>query len=165
MSRAIFLIGMPGSGKSTFGKELAKEKNLPFFDLDQLIESGENKTIPEIFQAGGEPAFRKLEKKYLKKHIKTNDNYILGTGGGTPAFYKNMERMNKAGITVFLDIPLNEIADRLQKDKQNIRPLFQGADPAELKLLLQQRYSEREKFYRQANVVLRCADFKTLEHI
>lgn len=122
-----FLLGLPGSGKSYWGRLLADKAQLPFIDLDQYIEENEGKTIAEIFSAGGESDFRHLETIYLQKAIEQESNIIIACGGGTPCFNKNMELMNENGITIFLNPPIEQIAERLSASKEiGKRPLFKG---------------------------------------
>ena len=77
------MLGMPSSGKSTLGRQLAKELNYDFIDLDKKIEISEGKKINEIFTLEGEDYFRKLETEQLKK-IEANNRLVIANGGGTP---------------------------------------------------------------------------------
>jgi len=89
-----------GCGKTTIGKKLSKALQLPFIDLDTLIEKNENTSINTIFDTFGENYFREIERKYLLK-VFEYETGIIATGGGTPCFFNNMELMNKNGISVF----------------------------------------------------------------
>ena len=109
----IYVIGMPGSGKSTIGKALAAELDRHFTDLDQTIEGEEQQTIPAIFKNQGEQTFRQLETKYLKQVSSQEDLQVIATGGGTPCFHNNMEFINKSGVSVYLDIPTLDLAKRI----------------------------------------------------
>ena len=111
--KPIFLIGLPGSGKSTFGKALSSALNLNHVDLDQLIESKNNKSIDALFEIHGEAYFREIERNTLQELLKKSSTDILSCGGGTPCFYDNMSIMNAAGLTVFLDIPVATIVKRV----------------------------------------------------
>ena len=86
----IYLIGMPSSGKSTLGKELARNLGYSFTDMDKLIETREQKTISEIFSGQGESHFRELEKKILYG-FQPDQSMVIATGGGVPCFNDNME--------------------------------------------------------------------------
>jgi shikimate kinase len=135
----IFLVGLPGAGKSTVGKFLAKELNYTFIDLDQVIEEREGNTISSIFSQQGEPAFRQLERAALRQQ--TAPKLIVATGGGAPCFHGNMEWMNTNGFTVFLNPPLQEILHRIAHETH--RPLMQGDAAKKLQELL----AKRKPFY------------------
>lgn len=112
----IFLVGMPGSGKSSVGKLLAESLRIPFIDLDTIIEKEAGRAIREIFSTQGEARFRELERDALLKVISEKDRFIVATGGGAPCFFDNLEHMKKNGKVVFLDLPMSTIAQRLQNE-------------------------------------------------
>ncbi|MBI1770225.1 MAG: AAA family ATPase [Bacteroidetes bacterium] len=149
-----FLIGLPGSGKTTLGKQLAEKMKLPFVDLDLEIEKTEGKTIQEIFAEKKENYFREMESKTLKKFCSTKTDFVMATGGGAPCFFNNMEVMNHAGKTIFLDVPASEIALRLQKTNLTERPLFSKLSSEQLKDKIEWLRSQRIHFYRQSNIVI-----------
>src|SRR5258708_25113313 len=99
----IFIIGLPGSGKTTLGKQVAEKLNLPFIDLDLEIEKLEGKTVQEIFAKRKENYFRELESRTLKNFCSGKSDFVMATGGGAPGFFDNMDVMNNSGKTVFLD--------------------------------------------------------------
>ena len=105
----VVLVGLPGSGKSTFGRQLAKEMGFPFLDLDQLIEERYQLKISDIFSIHGEGTFREWESLVLQDTLKQDRAYILASGGGTPCFNDNMDLINSQGISVYLDVPLGSI--------------------------------------------------------
>jgi shikimate kinase len=150
----IFLIGLPGSGKSTIGKSLALELSLPFVDLDQEIEKQEGRTIKQIFKQLHEGYFRQLESKALKSYCQSLDSFVLATGGGAPCFFDNMEQINKAGKSVFLDVPPKEIARRIMNSHISERPLFATDDAESLKDRIEFMRSQRINFYKQAHVTI-----------
>lgn len=108
----IYLIGLPGSGKSLLGKKLAKRLNYEFVDTDSLIEQNACMFIDEIFNAYGEEYFRDLETNTLLE-LKDKDNLIISTGGGIIKNKKNKEAMD--GICIYIDVPLKIIEERLNK--------------------------------------------------
>lgn len=150
----IYLIGMPSSGKSTFGKIVAEKLNYTFLDLDKLIEKNNNFTIPQIFEQKGEDFFRELEQKALQTTFDF-EKTIIATGGGTPCFFDNLEKMKENGIVCFLNIKIETLAKRTfeaQKIQQNNRPLFKDASSfEELYPLISQKSKDRKTFYQQAH--------------
>src|SRR5882757_5624329 len=97
----IFLVGYMGSGKSLMGAALAKELGLQFFDLDKAIETKSGKDINSIFSSDGEKIFRDLEKQVLNELLE-EDDFVMACGGGTPCYFDNMDKMNEAGVTLYL---------------------------------------------------------------
>ena len=144
----IFLIGLPASGKSTFGKSIADALNLNHVDLDQVIEANTNKSISTIFKLYGEKYFREIERDALSKLFDRSNTYIISCGGGTPCFYDNMNRMNAVGITIFLDIAVDVIVKRVKETHD--RPLLKMKNLEETIIQLR---SERIKYYQQANLI------------
>ena len=130
----IYLVGMMGAGKSTFGRQLAKHLQYNFIDLDDAIVKETGKSIETIFQESGETSFREIEKEVLHKTSQNNQNKVIATGGGAPCFYDNMEYMNENGITIFLNISADEIAERLSKSDNNHRPIIKNKNKEELEI-------------------------------
>ena len=95
-----FIIGFKNSGKTTFGRELAKRLQLAFIDLDEFIERKENKSIPEIYSRLGEERFRMLEWKALQEVVHTSD-IVISTGGGAPCHCDNMTLMETYGDVIY----------------------------------------------------------------
>ena len=152
LSMKIFVIGMPASGKSHWGKLWANELKLDFIDLDQKIESSLGKSIPEIFSASGESFFRETETRLLSE-ILLLDDFVLACGGGTPCFGDNIKRMNQCGITVFLNVGVDTIILNLNKNNPS-RPLIDGYPPHELKIKLSMMLKERLPFYNDSKITL-----------
>lgn len=157
----IVLVGMPGSGKSTFGRMLARELNFVFIDLDHLIEKEEGRLIKDIFEEEGEGKFRELETYYLNQALDNVEGFVLSTGGGTPCFNDNMDSINGKGISVFLDVPLVELQRRLTKDSASQRPLFFGMNTGEITLKLKDLIAIRGSYYDQAKIKLSGDDPST----
>ena len=106
----IYLVGMPGSGKSTVGKLLAEALDRPFFDTDAelLLQSGE-KDISTIFATKGEAAFRDLESRVVCGLAGTKRGAVIATGGGAVLRPENVRAMHRSGRVYFLDRPLDDI--------------------------------------------------------
>ncbi|MCG4579575.1 shikimate kinase [Clostridium cochlearium] len=142
----IFLIGMPAAGKSTIGKELSKIVKYDFIDTDCEIERKEKKSIKNIFKEKGEGYFRKLEKDLLKDIIKS-DKKVVATGGGLPIYSSNMDILNKEGITIFLDVPFEELLRRNKKN--NKRPLLDKENKYDR---LKEIYNSRIHIYNKCKI-------------
>lgn len=155
----VVLVGLPGSGKSTFGKQLADHMGFTFVDLDHQIEAKTNTKIPEIFSLYGEGKFREIETEVLDELLSREESYVLATGGGAPCFNDNMDLINAKSISVYLDVPLPSISGRIQASKVQNRPMFQGLDQGEITLKLKSLLSQREFFYNQAKIKLSGDDF------
>ena len=145
----IFLVGMMGSGKSYWTKKMAKWIKSAGYDLDDLIEMNEEKTISEIFSEDGEEHFRKTEAKILR-WFKEKKKYVLATGGGTPCFQDNMAWMKKEGIVIWLDESVDILVKRLVEEKAH-RPLIADLSEQDLTKFIKDKLIERHAFYSQAN--------------
>jgi len=141
-----------GSGKSTVGKGLAKNLNLTFIDMDDFIEQRNMRTIPQIFADDGEEGFRKIERKALVE-LSAFDDVVIGTGGGAPCFFDNMDMIKKTGKSVYLKGSPRILAQRLKNSKVE-RPLIKGKNEEELIAFIDETLAKREKWYKQADVVL-----------
>ncbi len=150
----VFLIGLPGSGKTTTGRALAKAMKLPFVDLDLEIEQLERMPVREIFSMKTEEYYRIVESKVLKQWCGKPGDYIISTGGGAPCFFDNMEVINQSGISVFLDVSTREIASRMMKSNLAQRPLLAGAPMDEVKDRIEFLRSHRLPFYTQAVITI-----------
>jgi shikimate kinase len=155
----VVLVGLPGSGKSTFGRYLASILNFRYYDLDNLIEGNYSMKIPDIFNELGEGKFREWESESLKKVLESQESFVLASGGGCPCFNDNMELINEHAVSVYLDVPLEEISKRLGISKTQNRPMFQGLDLGEITLKLKSLLVDREYFYNQAKIKLSGEDF------
>jgi len=145
-----------GAGKTTVGKRLAQKLSFHFFDLDQIIEESEGKTIEDIFANDGEDYFRDVEKKHLH-NFKNEKNVVLSVGGGAPCFFDNIQWMNNHGVTVYLQLNSKTIFHRL-KNAKTIRPLVAGKNDKELISYIETKLSEREKYYLKAMIVIEGID-------
>lgn len=136
--KRIYLIGMPGSGKSAVGARLAVLLRLPFVDLDDEIEREAGMTVTQLFAEKGESYFRELESRLLRSWAERPYAFVMATGGGAPCFHSGIDIINTSGASIFLDVPPAVLAGRIAQ--QEHRPLVQGGDREEkLNALLQQR--------------------------
>ncbi|GAA4465293.1 shikimate kinase [Nibrella saemangeumensis] len=148
----IFLIGMPSSGKSTIGKQLARELHYRFTDTDKLIVRQEGRSINDIFAQEGEDYFRRVESEVLHS-IRPGSSLVVATGGGAPCFHNNMAYIKATGISVFLDVEPEVLLQRMMAHAIADRPLYQQNDPALLENL-RKKYTDRLPFYSQATIIM-----------
>lgn len=151
--KLIFLIGFMGAGKTRTGKRLAKALDFPFLDSDLEIMKNTQKSIEELFAEEGEAHFRSLEKEWLLG-LGPNPT-IVSVGGGLPCFHNNMEEMNKRGITIYLKLSVEALAERLQQSK-TVRPLIEPykQDEPVLKSFIRAKLEERDVFYNQSHLIV-----------
>jgi len=151
----IYLVGFMGTGKSSVGRLLAKEKSRlesrsqwNFVDLDELIELKEQRRIVDIFAKDGEAYFRKLEKKILNQ-VSTQKKFVVACGGGIVLDKGNVSLMKKTGIMICLNATPEEILKRVSSS--NGRPLLNVDKPKKrIELLLKMR----APYYMQADEVI-----------
>lgn len=146
--KRFFLIGMMGAGKTYWANQLKKKIKIPAYDLDSMVEIIEEKSVAEMFNQDGEAFFRKAETKMLHLFAEKKQ-CIVACGGGTPCFNNNMDWMNKNGTTIWLDEPIEILADRLNKEIEK-RPLLHSTSANTLTLYLHEKLIERKPFYQQA---------------
>lgn len=152
MKLKLYIIGMPGTGKTHFGRTLAQSMKMQFFDLDEMIEKREGCTIRKLVQDKGEQYFRETEHDVLLSTLNYN-NCVIACGGGTPLHYNNMEWMKLRGIVVWLNTDLRIIAVRIANNITR-RPMFLGLNDAELYQKLRDLYEKRRKVYVKADVYI-----------
>ena len=152
VKKRLFLTGMPGAGKTYWGNQLSGALNWNFIDLDNYIAQQEKASISALFASYGEKGFRDREQKYLSDIINGADlPLVIACGGGTPCFFNNMEVMKKNGIVVYLDVPVEDLVERLNTSDE-VRPMLKGRGdmPAYLIRIL----GERRAFYELAHHIL-----------
>ncbi len=151
-ARALVLVGMPGAGKSSVGRRLARRLNLPFIDADEEIERAAGMNISEIFAQRGEAEFREGEKRVVTRLLQSGP-LVLATGGGAFMSAETRSAVAESGLSVWLRADLHTLLRRVKK--RNDRPLLAQGDPAaKLATLLEQR----GPFYALANVVVDSRD-------
>ena len=117
----VYLVGMPGAGKSTVGRELAGRLGVPFLDLDAEIEREAGAAVADIFRDEGEASFRALEAAALVK-ASMQDPAVIACGGGVVLEPANRITLRNTGVAVYLDVPLDELRRRVQPASD--RPLI-----------------------------------------
>ena len=130
----IYLVGFMGSGKSSVGGHLARELGYHFIDLDEEIERKRGLSVAEIFERDGEPEFRRLEARALRDTGGLQD-IVVATGGGTLTRWENREFIQRSGISVWLDAPLDIMIERAGQGAR--RPLL--STPDRMAALLEER--------------------------
>jgi shikimate kinase len=158
----IYLIGFMGSGKTYWGRQLSQKLGLPFFDMDEQIINSEGKSISEIFETYGEEYFRLKEKGVLHVITETHSSFVMACGGGSPCYFNNIDYMNQAGTTVWLNTPINTLFERLLKERVK-RPLLKDLSDAQLKTFIIKKFADRKIYYEQADVVIDDEDI-SIDH-
>lgn len=146
----VFLIGMPGAGKSYWGKLVSEHMGLSFADLDDMIEAEEKRSIADIFEQEGEGYFRKVEAGVLEQ-LANKEYRVIACGGGTPVFGTNMQLMKETGCVIYLEEDISTIAERL-KSAISSRPLL--AAEGDLVGKLKKLYERRKARYEEADYIL-----------
>ncbi len=137
----VYLVGMPGSGKSTVGRSLAQRLGVPFVDLDDEIVAVAGKSVSAIFAEDGEVRFRELEAEALVRVAGAADPSVVGCGGGVVLEPANRATLRATGLAVFLDVPLSQLKERVVPAAD--RPLIH--EEGDLERLL----AAREPLYRE----------------
>lgn len=145
----LYLVGMPGSGKSTIGKALARKLKLPFIDADQEMLQHTGVAIATIFELEGEAGFRVREAQLIGELCR-REGILLATGGGAVLQEENRVALRQTGIVIYLHASLDHLWQRTRHDSR--RPLLQADNPREI---LQALLETRDPLYRQtADVVV-----------
>ena len=144
----IAIIGHMGSGKSAFSRKVAKYLNIQHVDTDREIVKFENKSINHIFLHKGEEYFRKIERKIVSELL-NKINIIISLGGGSILDNKIRELLKKNSFSVYLEVDLNILKERLNKTKA--RPLLINVD---ILSKLQQLDLQRNKYYLNADLTI-----------
>lgn len=140
---SVVLVGLPGSGKTTVGRQLARRLKLPFVDSDQTIEERLGSSIRDFFAREGEDAFRNLEQDVIDELTLRGGDQVLSTGGGAVLRPLNRQRLHDRGRVVYLRSFPEELFRRLRHDTS--RPLLQVADPM---AKLRELFEARDPLYR-----------------
>jgi shikimate kinase len=139
----ISLVGLPGSGKTTVGRQLARRLQLPFLDSDHAIEQRLGCSIREFFDRNGEDAFRDIEAQIIDE-LTAGAPCVLSTGGGAVLREENRRHLKTRGRVIYLNASADDLFRRLRHDTH--RPLLQVADPHKK---MRNLYAQRDPLYRQ----------------
>jgi len=155
----VYLIGPMGAGKSTIGRQLARELQLEFYDTDQEIEARSGADIAWIFDVEGEDGFRKREKAIIHE-LTELQGIVLATGGGAIIEPENRNRLAGRGTVVYLTASVDQQMKRTARDKK--RPLLQVDDP---KISLESMRDERDFLYSEIADVVVATDGRTVRSV
>lgn len=156
----VILIGFMGCGKSSVGKALAREMEIPFVDTDERIEEQTGRKISDIFRESGETYFREMETSVLKQLLDSEGRKVIAVGGGLPVRTVNREYLKRLGTTVYLLAKPETLVGRLEDD--DTRPLLQGG---ELREKIERLMRDREEIYQSAADVRIATDGKEISEI
>lgn len=155
--RTIALVGLMGVGKSSVGRRLATALGLPFRDADAEVEAAAGRTIPEIFAALGEPAFRDGERRVIARLLE-GPPIVMATGGGAFMSSETRELIKTRAVSIWLKADLEVLARRV--GRKETRPLLIGKDPVEV---LRDQAAARYPTYAEADMVVETGD--TAHHL
>lgn len=137
----IYLVGMPGAGKTTVGRQLARRLHRQFIDVDHEIEVRAGVRIADIFEAEGEAGFREQEARVIAD-LSNQSNLIVATGGGAVLRPENCAAIKKSGLVVYLRVAPRILFDRTRHDAN--RPLLQVANPM---MRIEELFTQRDPIY------------------
>src|SRR3569833_2791516 len=146
LDRPLVLVGLMGVGKSTVGRRLARRLGLPFVDSDSAIEDAAGYSPAEIVERVGEQDFRDGERRLVARLI-DGEIRVIATGGGAYLDPRTRELLNDRAITVWLDAPVDILADRTSR--RDTRAQLREGDP---KTTLERLSEERRPSYEQAHI-------------
>jgi shikimate kinase len=156
----LFLIGPMGAGKSTIGKQLAKDLKLEFYDADQEIEDRTGADIAWIFDVEGEEGFRKREAQVIDE-LSQMQGIVLATGGGAILNPENRNRLAARGTVVYLQTTVEQQIRRTVSARDKRRPLIQVEPEDSLKDIM----DEREPLYREIADMVIATDGRTVRSV
>lgn len=159
----ISLAGYMGSGKSHIATILSEKTGFKLIDLDKEITAKNRASVSQIFASKGELFFRKSEREVLEEVLATEENIILSLGGGTPAYFNNMEVINSNSVSFYLRASVGTLTQRLLKQKAK-RPLIAQVPDEEIPEFVAKHLFERNSFYHQCHFTV-DTDSKTPEEI
>lgn len=156
----LILIGFMGCGKTTVGQQLAGRLKFDFLDTDKYIEEKLGRSVGRIFEEEGEDFFRSLETQTIRELTGELNHTVVSVGGGLPVRPGNAELLKKLGTVIYLEVPKEVLAVRLEND--TTRPLLSGKDSLQKMELL---YHKRLPFYEAASDIKITAGNKSLQDV
>lgn len=155
----LFLVGPMGAGKTTIGRQLARELKRTFLDSDREIEARTGADIPLIFELEGEAGFRRREAAVIEE-LTAREGVVVATGGGAVLLPENRAALMARGLVIYLAAPLDQLVERTRRDRN--RPLLQTDDPrAKLEALM----AERDPLYRGVADLIVATDRRTVRSV
>lgn len=152
MQPPIFIVGYMGSGKSTVGRKMADILGWRFIDTDFFIENRFRKRVADMFLEDGEAVFRRRERVVIEE-LSGMEDTIIATGGGLPCHSDNMDLMNEAGLTLYLEVSDEVLAVRLELCKRT-RPKVKDKSGDELLSHVREEMAIRGDIYRKAQIIV-----------
>ena len=150
--RSVVLVGMMGVGKSTIGRRLSARLRLPFLDADAEIEAAAGMSIPDIFEAHGEPYFRDGEARVIARLLESGPA-VIATGGGAFMREETRNRIREKAVSLWLKADVDTIMKRVKRRAD--RPLLRTEDPAATVARL---LEAREPVYQSADLTVLSRD-------
>lgn len=151
LRKPVVLVGLMGAGKTKIGGLMAKKLALPFVDADAEIEKAANRTVAEIFEEQGEPAFRDLERRVIARLL-SDELKIIAPGGGAMMNEQTADLIRSASISIWLRADLDILVERTGRTSK--RPLLRNGDPREI---LQGLMDKRYPVYATADITVDSA--------
>ena len=156
--RNLALIGFMGTGKTSVGRLVADQLHFSLLDTDDVVEARAGKSVSEIFEQEGEPAFREYERRVVEE-ISTRTKTVIATGGGLPTNPANLESLKGHSLVVCLWASADKIWERVRHQRH--RPLLNAPDPpAKIRELL----TARGPCYREADILVNT-DTRSLKEV
>jgi shikimate kinase len=160
-NRPIVLVGMMGAGKSTVGATLSRRLDVPFVDLDEVIERRDGREVGVIFDEEGESRFRQLETQSLGDILASSDSaFVLSTGGGVVTVPHNRRLLVESTCqVVFLEASIEELTRRIPNVQS--RPLLRG----DVRLALESLWVARADYYREVSDIAVATDGRGVDEV
>lgn len=159
----IFLIGLPGSGKTTLGRALARALGRDFIDLDHYIQGRFHCSVSDLFARRGEEGFRLLEHNMLHEVAEMED-VVVSCGGGTPCYFDNMDYMLSRGTVLYLQATPGRLHERLWRGRLR-RPAIASLTEDEIDPYIERTLQARDPIYSRAHHYIESSQLETIDSI